>query len=305
VTKSELSVLHSNRLTSDFPVSFPENVNVIEFDWVLLLLERLTFFPSTAESIEVVGGATSRNTASRVHQQVRSKATVHPDSRIGGVLVVVVGQVGEAAEVGGIDDRALANIARSETLIDVVAIDIRSSANARVDAISEHVRRRYVTDEPVTGVLLRVVVLEPERVVVEAVVPVELTVRRPVVDGTALVVSIAQRIEIDLPAEPHELLEHALGVTDTRAVEAGIPNVLQAGVRAQTVVDLERGIEQAVHLVERVVRDVALNLVRSERHARIRPLGAAAERDVVREGVTGIEEAFDVVRVRNPRNRDQ
>ena len=59
VTKSELSVLHSNRLTSDFPVSFPENVNVIEFDWVLLLLERLTFFPSTAESIEVVGGEVS------------------------------------------------------------------------------------------------------------------------------------------------------------------------------------------------------------------------------------------------------
>ena len=58
-TKSELSVLHSKRFTSAFPVSFPENVKVIEFDLVLLLLERLFLLLSTTESIEVVGGEVS------------------------------------------------------------------------------------------------------------------------------------------------------------------------------------------------------------------------------------------------------
>ena len=58
-TKSELSVLHSKRFTSAFPVSLPENVKVIEFDLVLLLFERLFLLLSTTESIEVVGGEVS------------------------------------------------------------------------------------------------------------------------------------------------------------------------------------------------------------------------------------------------------
>src|SRR5918995_7296032 len=59
ITKSELSILHSNRFISASPVSVPENVNVMEFDRVLLSLVRLFLLLSTTESIEVVGGEVS------------------------------------------------------------------------------------------------------------------------------------------------------------------------------------------------------------------------------------------------------
>src|ERR671910_1032663 len=59
ITKSELSMLHSNRFIPASPASVPENVNVMEFERVLLSLVRLFLLLSRTESIEVVGGKVS------------------------------------------------------------------------------------------------------------------------------------------------------------------------------------------------------------------------------------------------------
>ena len=56
---SELSILHSKPFTPPLLVSEPENVNVIEFDRVLLSLDRVFLLLSTTESIDVVGGRVS------------------------------------------------------------------------------------------------------------------------------------------------------------------------------------------------------------------------------------------------------
>ena len=52
--------------------------------------------------------------------------------------------------------------------------------------------------------------------------------------------------------------------------------------------------------MEVVVGDVALNLIRAERNARVRPIRATAEPNRVRERVSGVEEVVDVVGVRDP-----
>ena len=57
--KSELSILHSKPFTPPLLVSEPENVNVIEFDRVLLPLDRVFLLLSTTESRDVVGGRVS------------------------------------------------------------------------------------------------------------------------------------------------------------------------------------------------------------------------------------------------------
>ena len=59
VTKSELSILHSNLCTPALSASAPENVKVMEFERVLLPLVRLFLLLSTTESIEVLGGDVS------------------------------------------------------------------------------------------------------------------------------------------------------------------------------------------------------------------------------------------------------
>ena len=216
------------------------------------------------------------------------------------VLVAVVVDQPESPEVLLID-RAASYLTLRPALVDVEPVDVGACAQRCVDSISELVRGRRAADESVACIVERVVELEPERIVVVVVVPVVLAGGRTVVLGRKVAPVSAERFHVNLPAEPYELLHDAVVVANAGTVRAGVPEVLKAGVGIPAIIDPESRVQQTVGFAERVVRNVALDVVRTEREASVCALGAAGDCYCRGLRVAGVEETLDIVRMGNPR----
>ena len=107
-----------------------------------------------------------------------------------------------------------------------------------------------------------------------------------------------------MPAEPDEGLENAGVVAGPGTVHRCVVYVLQCCVGAQVRSNLERAVEQTGSLRKVVVRDVARDVVATERDARTGAVVAATDGESRRPGLTGVEEALDVIRVSDPRRCD-
>src|SRR6185437_2097637 len=212
------------------------------------------------------------------------------DQKAAAVVVAVIVDEIESTEKVGIDTVAL-NVLRSEALIDVEPVDVRTRLRDGVYTLEQLIGRGDAADKPVARILKRILELDPERVVVIVVVPVVLAIGRTAV-GSAAQLVIAQRVHVHLPAEPDERLEQTVVVAGAGTVDRAVLDVLERRVGGQTIGDLDRSVEQPGGLGEVVVRDVAGDVVASERDTRAGAIRSAAERNRRRPGVTRVEEAL-------------
>src|SRR5258706_3163505 len=170
--------------------------------------------------------------------------TVDREQQVAVVLVAVVTDVLESAEEARVDSdsgNTVLNVALRKVLVDAETVNVRPRAGNYASTVEQLVIRRDSSDEAVTNVADRILKLPPERIVVEVVVPVELTVRRAVVGGAALLI-VAKCVHVDLSPEPDEGLQDAGVVAGTGAVLGDVVEVLQLRIPAQVALDLERSV---------------------------------------------------------------
>src|SRR6185312_15884306 len=129
-------------------------------------------------------------------------------------------------------------------LLHTKAVNVGARAQRGVDAVRNLVVGGDRSDQTITIVGLWILLHDPVRVVVVAVVPVELAVGRTTVGG-ATFPEVAQRLGVDLPAEPveHRLEWIAARVSDARAVTTGVVDVLNGAVAGQARIRAEGAAE--------------------------------------------------------------
>src|SRR5437868_11682835 len=125
------------------------------------------------------------------------------------------------------------------------------------------------------------------------VIPVELAARWPAVEVPTALPAVLERAHVDLATKPDEAFEDAVAIALSRPIASGVSHVLNAGVGARALVDLEIAGKQRIRLREIRPGNEALRVVSAHRQTRILSVGAAAHRQRRRRRMPHVVDAAD------------